>query len=205
MWQYSFVLSYSFAFYESKYRQLLGLDPSPAEDNEYGVIIHPAICVVNHGFMVEKLDHKYVRISSTRYYKTPEPHVIMRAPKYFKKGEEIVYTYNEITNIHALFQYGFVVRKNPYDTFSIIIEKSDIPCHDKSMRLKNGSCEFKIKPNEVSYDALEHLLRYYYDDENYELLYHPIGFPTSNDEVYFYAAFSNYRYFVKSEINEVPA
>jgi hypothetical protein len=207
MWQYIFILSYSFTYYESTHRHLLDLEPISDKDDVLGFLIQPAICVVNHGFMVERPGYAYERPSGTLYYKRDEPLFKMQAQKYFNKGEEVVWSYGEKSNADLLFYYGFVIPKNPYDLFYISIEESGIACHLESERLKNGSCEFVVKPSELNVNAIEHLLRYYYEDENYELKQYvfPIRYPSADHEDYFHSAFLNYRYFVKNEIDNAKA
>jgi hypothetical protein len=204
MWQYVVTLSYAFTYYKSTFHDLFDLPAVPESEDFTGFLIYPAISLVNHGNFVEKPGNDYTKPSGTLYYKKPGPHFKMQTQKPFRKGEEILFSYGDKSNIDLLFFYGFVIQRNPFDYFNIMIEKSDIPCHEDSKENDDGSCKFYVYPSEACKEAIEHLLRYYYQDPNvkYTSERYENAMRDESSEKYFYAAFLNYRFFVRDIIEK---
>ena len=101
-----------------------------------------------------------------------------------------------------LFNYGFVMRKNIYDTLHIRIEENGMPCHSQSKKLKNdGGCEFKIYASDLNVNALEHILRYALDDATFKIatLYEMESMDEDMKEAYNFALL-NYRWFIRDEV-----
>lgn len=69
-----------------------------------------------------------------------------------------------------MFDYGFVLRKNVYDSQQITIEKTNLPCPDSAKKLKDSTgCGFEVFPSDINKDMFEHILKYVVDDDSFVL------------------------------------
>ena len=156
-WIWGYATAESRMFGMSKYSwRLINNHPYLEEDqNTLGYVFLPSIELLNHMPVPPNLRNQNKR---TGMIYSPIRSATLYAQRNFRKGQEVFWQYNEISNIKLLVQHGFVLEHNVDDILITAVSKfSDCPPNLQNL-VSAKECVFTSKVFELDQTLLKYIL-----------------------------------------------
>ena len=156
MWGYHTVISRAFHITKYTWKYLQNIKGEEYDKKVYGICFLPLLELFNH--MPRPLGSKANKSQVGVIFKRPGS-AVMKADRDFRKGQEVVWSYNDHDNIKLLLKYGFILDQN-IDDKVIVFYDTNGTCPGNLVRYrKKGACIFELSVYRVDSQFVKFLFK----------------------------------------------
>ena len=172
------------------------------EKRNYQMLL-PLADIINHAPI--PLKERATRVTIFQVFRHLEMWTCYKAQYDQKAGQHVLGNYGDFHNFRLLIDYGFSFERNPDDSLSIVLQKTDY-C---TGQVQGEQCRYSTSAHLLSAPALKHLFREKADlqirgDPNIDALFKQVQIATGSKRAKLVSALLTYRTNVFEQFVKVP-